>query len=829
MILVVYSAGSKRTLAWMRTGRQKLYRFIDDISLSLRLKSLQMETKESFDQFCQQLELEEESREKAWNVWESVSTKIVETTKSALIPWFICAIFVTNYNKKCNGTQDGETFTTHSMSKLLKAARIRMVDFFQKMKVFITICDVGIPVTENLTELKKTFCVSSALFYKFKRLMPVVFKDHQAFGESEETQETFCKTCWLLFIVCKGWHPHQVTDLVTAFDLLLCCVDYVHRRFSQQQQSTGRSETNGNLEHGILSDLCQKSNVPYSKVNAVYTEYFQQFLESCSEKNTRDLVNVDDLNSMYEEIYDKSRDVDERDFFDKDGYLWIPFSETDSTATLNGGAANTAVHDECHTTTNTTTTTTSIPESRGSYLTGQSSFTDLRATLEEASHMPSQELIRFWNCCQRNPQNLIQSQLTAVQDSFIKGFNDAAVTQDSNTSIQIFVLAKKLYYRVMEAMLLAEEKRLSCSDFSALLNSSAFHVSLMACSLEVVMADKGLPWPTLAFPWILSILRLEAFDFFKVIESFILHEPLLGSNLIKHLNRIEEQVLESLAWTTGSPLLKAMETSYPHSDPVAISGQQRKKSQPLNLFLRKVNQLAYHRLTLLCNKLDVDDVLRGHMWTCLEQSLRFHWQLMKDRHLDQMLLCAVYAISKVVGKEIQFKQIVSSYKGLPFACAQVYRGTPGKEQDSIIGFYNKVYMVAMKTNILQFAPNKNPPVSPAPKSSLRIPGKKNFYLSPLKKTPSETLTPKSRSLYSFGESPGSGDRESLSRINASMRAAVHSQPKVPQKRLRFDDCDTTEPGPVLTNGHSTDKETGSHVNGTNGSKDEQESETTEQS
>lgn len=60
----------------------KLLLFVaDDISLSLRLKSLQMEAKESFDQFCQQLELEEESREKAWNFWESVSTKIVETTK----------------------------------------------------------------------------------------------------------------------------------------------------------------------------------------------------------------------------------------------------------------------------------------------------------------------------------------------------------------------------------------------------------------------------------------------------------------------------------------------------------------------------------------------------------------------------------------------------------------------------------------------------------------------------------------------------------------------------------------------------------------------------
>lgn len=36
----------------------------------------------------------------------------------------------------------------------------------------------------------------------------------------------------------------------------------------------------------------------------------------------------------------------------------------------------------------------------------------------------------------------------------------------------------------------------------------------------------------------------------------------------------------------------------------------------------------------------------------------------------------------------------------------MYRGTAGKEQDSIIGFYNKVYMVAMKSIILLFAPNK---------------------------------------------------------------------------------------------------------------------------
>lgn len=45
----------------------------------------------------------------------------------------------------------------------------RMVEFFQKMKEFAEICNVENSVTESLNELKKTFCISSAIFFKFKR------------------------------------------------------------------------------------------------------------------------------------------------------------------------------------------------------------------------------------------------------------------------------------------------------------------------------------------------------------------------------------------------------------------------------------------------------------------------------------------------------------------------------------------------------------------------------------------------------------------------------------------------------------------------------------
>jgi len=401
-----------------------------------------MDDKEVFDQFCQQVGLDEECGEKSWNVWESVSKKVSQTTKDTLIPWFVCATSVTICNKRYAADQAGENIVTpHSVSDLLKVAKMRMVEFFQEMKEFVEIYDVGNSVTESLTELKKTFCISSAIFYKFKRLMPVVLKDDQAFSTgSEKAKDSFWKTCWFLFIVCKGWQPHQLGDLMTTFYLLLCCVDYVHRRFLSQQP-TALSETKNNLEEGILPDLCKEANVQFSMVDTFHTQYFQPFLDSKSERN---LLEMDELNSMYEEICGKCRDLDERDFFDKHGHLWISPSETDSNGTCNGGPTSTSVQ-ESHTISATT-------ESRGPY---PSPVADLRTALDEMSDAPSQELLRFWACCKKDPQELIQSQLTAVQENFVKGFAEAVCEDNSDISNQVFVEAKRLYLRVMEAMLLA--------------------------------------------------------------------------------------------------------------------------------------------------------------------------------------------------------------------------------------------------------------------------------------------------------------------------------------------------------------------------------------
>ncbi|KAI8514038.1 Retinoblastoma-associated protein [Branchiostoma belcheri] len=293
-------------------------------------------------------------------------------------------------------------------------------------------------------------------------------------------------------------------------------------------------------------------------------------------------------------------------------------------------------------------------------------------------------------------------------------------------------------------------------------------------------------------------------------------------------------------------------------------GPHRRKSQSLQLFYNKVCKLAYMRLQSLCKLLCVSAEMEHRIWTALEFCLLHRPELLKNRHLDQIVMCSVYAICKVSGCDTKFKSIVAAYKNLPTASQTVYKEAwiSGEEYDSIIGFYNRVYMQTLKNYILRFtspdvvvgdsegwAPPSNndtqdehvgrtyctcaeprifafcmPQLSPLPCKSpsrfsqspvITVPGRSNFYISPLRESPFSSpvrrellspgqMTPRTRALYSFGE--GLGSSEKLRAINESMRAAAAGKRTSPgqprsQKRLKFD-ADSTD-----TNGTTTKSST----------------------
>lgn len=75
----------------------------------------------------------------------------------------------------------------------------------------------------------------------------------------------------------------------------------------------------------------------------------------------------------------------------------------------------------------------------------------------------------------------------------------------------------------------------------------------------------------------------------------------------------------------------------------------RPKPGPTGLFFRKVYYLAWLRMRDLLDRIMVaDEDLKRKVWTCFESSLKDHPELMKDRHIDQILMCAIVCPSFLI-------------------------------------------------------------------------------------------------------------------------------------------------------------------------------------
>lgn len=325
------------------------------------------------------------------------------------------------------------------------------------------------------------------------------------------------------------------------------------------------------------------------------------------------------------------------------------------------------------------------------------------------------------------------------------------------------------------------------SALGPMLEQDSFHRSLFACALQIVLfaynslsrrqPDHGSQSPT-DFPFVTQVCDVQPYHFYRVIELVVRSEKGLTREVVKHLNSIEETVLESLAWKSDSPVWTALQqyvidfpsNSSPSCEEVmsskararvkleradtsngsatgaleggvnaeedgrndgeeedmpagsrkitihvqsqqadqtvmvpvnammipsddgqsysirlagnkkkATEGKQIKHHKALFLFFRKVYHMASLRLRDLCSRLDVGVQTMEQTWTLFEAVLRNDLSsIMRGRHLDQILICALYAIAKLGGrrgdgKPLPFQDLMRSYRMQPQYHSQVYR------------------------------------------------------------------------------------------------------------------------------------------------------------
>ncbi|KAK5934942.1 hypothetical protein CgunFtcFv8_020347 [Champsocephalus gunnari] len=319
---------------------------------------------------------------------------------------------------------------------------------------------------------------------------------------------------------------------------------------------------------------------------------------------------------------------------------------------------------------------------------------------------PSVQLTAEFRACCRDPTDAIETRLRFMLQTFLQHHRDTAGDENNHLAEKSCCAAAIWYYRILENILSQEKERLDIKDGSVLLELDLFQRCLVACCLEISLFSSSLPYE---FPLLLQVLTLAPYHFIKVIELVLRAERCLPRDVVTHLAQSEERVLESLAWTTDSPLWEAISanegrlpTCQQVMPPARIEGQNQTDFQPdrnppgdmsvefsfgaeassntdpsaetrpprsnsLHLFARKVYMLMGKRLEKLCSTLGISEELRLKIWTCFEHSLVHFTDLTKDRHLDQLLMCAIYMIAKITNVKMSFKHIIHCYESQPLA------------------------------------------------------------------------------------------------------------------------------------------------------------------
>ncbi|XP_030771546.1 retinoblastoma-like protein 1 isoform X4 [Rhinopithecus roxellana] len=998
---------------------------------------------EALQALCQELNLDEGSAAEALDDFTAIRGNY--SLEGEVTHWLACSLYVACRKSIIptvgKGIMEGNCV---SLTRILRSAKLRfkqsshltlpsswdysLIQFFSKMKKWMDMSNLPQEFRERIERLERNFEVSTVIFKKYEPIFLDIFQnpyeEPPKLPRSRKQRRIPCSVkdlfnfCWTLFVYTKGNFRMIGDDLVNSYHLLLCCLDLI---FANAIMCPNRQDLLNPSFKGLPSDfhtanfraseeppciiavLCELHDGLLVEAKGIKEHYFKPYISKLFDRKILkgecllDLSSFTDnskaVNKEYEEYVLTVGDFDERIFLgaDAEEEIGTPRKFTGDTplgklTTQANVEYNLQQHFE-----KKRSFAPSTPLTGQRYLrekeavitpvaSATQSVSRLQSIVAGLKNAPSDQLTNIFESCVRNPMENIMKILKGMGETFCQHYTQSTDEQPGSHidfAVNRLKLAEILYYKILETVMVQETRRLHGMDMS-------------------------------------------------VIEVVIRSEEGLSRDMVKHLNSIEEQILESLAWSHDSALWEALQVSankvptceeviFPnnfetgnggnvqghlpmmpmsplmhprvkevrtdsgslrrdmqplspisvherYSSPTAGSAKRRlfgedppkemlmgkiitegtklklapsssitaenisilpgqtlltmatapltgttghkvmipshgvandaaeiklipismntnqeskvkspvsltahsligaspkqtsltkaqevhstgisrpKRTGSLALFYRKVYHLASVRLRDLCLKLDVSNELRRKIWTCFEFTLVHCPDLMKDRHLDQLLLCAFYIMAKVTKEERTFQEIMKSYRNQPQANSHVYRsvllksiprefvaynkninddfemidcdledatktpdcssGPVKEERGDLIKFYNTIYVGRVKSFALKYDLSNQdhvmdaPPLSPFPHikqqpgSPRRISQQHSIYISPHKN--GSGLTPRSALLYKFNGSPS----KSLKEINNMIRQgeqrtkkrviAIDSDAESPAKRV----------------------------------------------
>jgi hypothetical protein len=406
-----------------------------------------------------------------------------------------------------------------------------------------------------------------------------------------------------------------------------------------------------------------------------------------------------------------------------------------------------------------------------------------------------------------------------------------------------------LYLKLVDELLLQEENNTMArrklpaperviKELSKTLYRIEFHKAVFTCAAETMLFIYNEQQP--GFEQLLEFMNLSVFDFWKLVNSFIVVDPQMPTPLKRHFRDIEIKIVTELGWKNNTAIMEyqnevsgkiadvEMQVQTPPDDATKNASKSKESApgsgespmteedapnkleedkdqptkpkrssvKPLELFFRRVLHKAAFKILTISEELELNDIIKEQMWEIMKHWLSSATDLLYNRHLDQLVLWTIYGVWKIQNdknaKPVKFNDIIKKYKELQNkitgASVQTFQNMythvrlEDEKKGNIIEFYNKIYIPQMKVFIMRLdAKNtKGSMLSPKPKiwalaptSPLRenlppacltystiyssrglggTPSRQGIITPGMRRVPMMAMTPRTKTLYNFGES-----------------------------------------------------------------------------
>ncbi|KAH8363641.1 hypothetical protein KR084_012589 [Drosophila pseudotakahashii] len=669
-----------------------------------------------FSASCEQLDLDSRIQQSALATFRRFDADGgLSTSHGDVQEWLCCAVYgelqrvkmrdIREESQNATNNEANESLAKNScwnlsLTRLLRSFKVNVSQFLRRMEHWNWLAQNENTFQLEVEELRRRLGITLTLLRHYKHIFQSLFiqPGESADPDDQAHYQSLYEFGWLLFLVIRNELPGFATSsLVHGCQVLVCSMDLLFVNALEVPQSEViRREFPGVPEKWASKDFDSASLNRFSALEALgalipelpikgVVQMKNAFFHKALMLLFMDQSLVGDDTNMREIIKEGMLDINMANLNRKYTNHVADISEMDERVLLCCPLAK--------------------DRKKESHLSPLPAFQASSSSSPSHKKLLAQDLPQRLAACilkglqkEENGDKVVKYVDGTVQ-KMEKTFGSAAKDLDAKAAGKRFHLARGLYYKFLLKFVASEMTKKPQLKIGQLLKQRTLTASLLACCLEVSLHVHDDQVDDLRFPFVLDCYSLDAYDFQKILELMVRHDNgFLGREVIKHLHVVEDKCLESLIFRKTSQLWWNLKHRMPTYQDVQSEAEGKENSSTgAGICLRKFYGLANRRLLLLCQSLCLVDAF-PNIWHLAEHSFTLDGgRMLRNRHLDQLLLCAIHLHVRLEKLRLTFSLIIQHYRRQHYFQRSVYREVDlgnGQSAD-IIRFYNSVYVKSM--------------------------------------------------------------------------------------------------------------------------------------